>query len=240
MSLSTCTYMYTLCVLSSAITTLDVSSACSTASQKSEQMMASRQTIEHSVTTTISASLAKQSTEQCSSQKKEMATITQNAEPSITSYATYLRGIYTSISQSHTSQHWTYLPRCEFVQLAMIGDEKLRRGGPEEEMIRLAQQGKIETIISQKQQIDLENIFPPPPEPPPTPPPPPPSPSTEHPMPYQLNEHSQPNIDISMLPTLKQRVVLIEGAPGGGKSTLALHICHKWAQGANCFYLNLT
>ena len=29
------------------------------------------------------------------------------------------------------------------------------------------------------------------------------------------------------------RVYLIEGAPGGGKSTLALHICHQWAQGAS-------
>ena len=28
------------------------------------------------------------------------------------------------------------------------------------------------------------------------------------------------------------RTILIEGAPGGGKSTLALHICHQWAQGA--------
>ena len=26
---------------------------------------------------------------------------------------------------------------------------------------------------------------------------------------------------------------VIEGAPGGGKSTLALHICHQWAQGAS-------
>ena len=29
------------------------------------------------------------------------------------------------------------------------------------------------------------------------------------------------------------RLCLIEGAPGGGKSTLALHICHQWAQGAS-------
>ena len=27
--------------------------------------------------------------------------------------------------------------------------------------------------------------------------------------------------------------ILIEGAPGGGKSTLAFHICHQWAQGAS-------
>ena len=29
------------------------------------------------------------------------------------------------------------------------------------------------------------------------------------------------------------RVLLIEGAPGAGKSSLALHICHQWAQGAS-------
>ena len=29
------------------------------------------------------------------------------------------------------------------------------------------------------------------------------------------------------------RVCLVEGAPGGGKSTLALHICHQWAQCAS-------
>ena len=29
------------------------------------------------------------------------------------------------------------------------------------------------------------------------------------------------------------RVLLIEGVPGGGKSTLALHICHQWAQYAS-------
>ena len=115
----------------------------------------------------------------------------------------YLRKLYTSMSHSHTSQHWTHLPRCEFIQLAMIGDEEVRRGGPEEEIIRLAQQGKIETILSRKESIDLINLFSPQPLvvlPPPLPP--------------------------------DTRVLLIEGAPGGGKSTLALHICHQWSQGA--------
>ena len=51
------------------------------------------------------------------------------------------------MSQSHTSQHWSHLQRCEFVQLALIGNEwELRRGDREEEMVRLAQQGRIETI----------------------------------------------------------------------------------------------
>ena len=29
----------------------------------------------------------------------------------------------------------------------------------------------------------------------------------------------------------KQKKVLIEGAPGCGKSTLSLHICHEWTAG---------
>ena len=69
-------------------------------------------------------------------------------------------------------------------------------------MIRLVQQGKIETIISQKEPVELQNLFLPPP--------------------------------LGVLPPPQAvRVCLIEGAPGAGKSTLALHICHQWAQGAS-------
>ena len=133
--------------------------------------------------------------------------ILQDSDP-LTSYASYLRELYTSMSTSRTSQRWAHLPRCEFIQLAMIGSGELRRGDREEEMVRLAQLGRIETIMSHKQSIDLNNLFlPPVPQIQPLvvlPPPPP------HP-----------------------RVLLIEGAPGGGKSTLALHICHQWAQYAS-------
>ena len=132
--------------------------------------------------------------------------------------------------QSHTSQHWSHLPRCEFIQLAMIKDDQVRRGGPEEERVRLAQQGKIEVIMCQKEEIDLSDIFLPSKS---QPPPPPSSPSLESPMPHQT---SQPILSILNLPPLKHRVTLIEGAPGGGKSTLALHICHMWAREA--FFLN--
>ena len=134
------------------------------------------------------------------------------------------------MAQSHTSQHWSHLPRCEFIQLAMIKDDQVRRGGPEEERVRLAQQGKIEVIMRQEEEIDLSNIFLPKKSQPP-PPPPPPSPSLEFPIPHQMII-PQPIYSISILPPLKRRVILIEGAPGGGKSTLALHICHMWAQEA--------
>ena len=123
-------------------------------------------------------------------------------DPLITSYALFLKKRYTSISHNHTSQHWTHLPRCEFIQLAMIKEEEVRRGGPEEEIVRLAQQGKIETIIGRKESINLHNLFLPP----------------------------QPLVVLP--PPQPDRVFVIEGAPGGGKSTLALHICHQWAQDA--------
>ena len=110
-------------------------------------------------------------------------------------------------SQNHTSQHWAHLPRCDFIQLAMIKDEEIRRGGPEEEMIRLAQQGKIETILRHKESIDLVDLFP-------------------------LTPQS-PRPLVVLPPPPPGRVCLIEGAPGGGKSTFALHICHQWAQGAS-------
>ena len=123
----------------------------------------------------------------------------------LASYASYLEVLYTSLSHSRTSQHWAHLPKCEFIQLAMIGAKGLRRGGPEEEMIRLAQQGKIETILDHKKSsVDLHNLFPLP---------------------------AQPLVVLPP-PRPQGRVYLIEGAPGGGKSTLALHICHQWAQGA--------
>ena len=125
-------------------------------------------------------------------------------DPFFSCYASYLKKLYTSMTHSHTSQHWPPLPRCEFLQLAMIGGYGLRRGGPEEEMIRLAQLGKIETIISHKEPIELHNLFQFPP--------------------------SKPQPLVVLPPPPSGRVCLIEGAPGGGKSTLALHICHQWAQ----------
>ena len=133
-------------------------------------------------------------------------TASQRSEQAIqycVSYASYLRELYTSMSQSHTSQHWSHLPRCEFVQLAMIGSEGQRRGDREEEMVRLAQQGRIETIMSYKKPIDLNNLF--------------------------VINSMQPLVVLP--PPAPPRVILIEGAPGGGKSTLALYICHKWARG---------
>ena len=158
-------------------------------------------------------------------------TIGHHPHPLI-SYASYLRELYTSMSHSHTSQHWAYLSRCEFIQLAMIGDEEVRHGGPEEEMIRLAQQGKIETILGNKENIALNQLFnknycdtsPPPP--------PPSSPLLFSPLMMEVSRDPLEGLNLLSLQP-HPRTILIEGAPGGGKSTLALHICHQWAQGAS-------
>ena len=128
--------------------------------------------------------------------------ILQDSDP-LTSYASYLRDIYTSMSHSQTFQHWNHLPECEFIQLAIIDTGEKRREDREEEMVRQTVQGKIKDILVDKKTIDLNNLFPIPPNKPLVVLPPPPRP----------------------------RILLIEGAPGGGKSTLAFHICHKWAQG---------
>ena len=41
----------------------------------------------------------------------------------------------------------------------MIGSGGLRRGDREEEMVRLAQQGRIETIMSHKTPINIDKLF---------------------------------------------------------------------------------
>ena len=109
----------------------------------------------------------------------------------------------------------------------MIKDEELRRGGPEEEMVRLAQLGKIEIILDHKIEISLNQLFtkycdtsstlaspslPIPPLP-------------LSPLPLKQTSHNSLD-DLQPNP----RTILIEG---GGKSTLALHICHQWARGAS-------
>ena len=85
----------------------------------------------------------------------------------------------------------------------MIGSGELRHGDREEEMVRLAQQGRIETIMRHKKPIHLKKLF-----------------RTNQPL-------------VVLPPPPHTRLILIEGAPGGGKSTLALHICYQWAQGAS-------
>ena len=82
----------------------------------------------------------------------------------------------------------------------MIGAQGVRRGGPEEEMIRLAQQGKIETILDHKKIFALEELFQCPKDN--CPPPPPPSPSVPQP---QKRTRKDPfcKVDVNLLSLLR-------------------------------------
>ena len=116
----------------------------------------------------------------------------------IASYSTYLKEVYMSMSHCNITQHWTNLPQCEYIQLAMIENRGLRyRQDRDTAIVRLAQQGEVNTILNEKQPISLGELLYPP---------------------------------LVELPPPVNRVVLFEGAPGGGKTTLALYICHQWAQ----------
>ena len=129
---------------------------------------------------------------------------TVSAVNDIVSYACYLKRVYNDMSQTLTAQHWSHLPRCEYVQLAMIDCKRQQHEIEEEEKRkRLAQKGKIEPILKTTKPIELDSLF------------------------------SMEPLVVLPPPLAIPRVILLEAAPGGGKSTLSLHICHRWAQGAS-------
>ena len=88
----------------------------------------------------------------------------------------------------------------EFIQLTMTIKQQPQPGIPET-LSRLSQHQKIEDILFHEQAISLPDIF--------------------LPSPRALSPHSS-----TQLP----RVLVVEGPAGIGKSTLAFHICHEWAQ----------
>ena len=89
----------------------------------------------------------------------------------------------------------------EFIQLTIITRQQPQHGNPEP-FSRLAQDGNIEDILLCEKAISLSDIFLPSPQ-------------------------AVPLYSSTQLP----RVLVVEGPTGVGKSTLALYICHEWAQG---------
>ena len=152
------------------------------------------------------------------------------ADSSHSDNITYLRTLYIFLSHSQTPQHWDHLPRCNFIQLAIVRAQRLR-SGPDENMAQLSQHGQIDTIVSQEEKITLNQLF--------NkdcdvcPPRPPSSPLSTSLLEQTSQDDPLEGLDLLYLYRPNPRTILIEGAPGGGKSTLALHICHQWAQGAS-------
>ena len=90
---------------------------------------------------------------------KSLDTKRSDSDSSHSDNITYLRTLYMSLSShSQTPQHWTYLPRCDFIQLSIIGAQRLR-SGPEEKIVELSQQGEIDTIMSHNERIPLDQLL---------------------------------------------------------------------------------
>ena len=179
--------------------------------------------------------LAEKSSSESSDEASEEITsnsLGTKADSSHSNNITYLRTLYMSLSHDQTPQHWDHLPRCNFIQLAIVQAQRLR-SGPDEKIVQLSQHGKIDRIMCQEEKITLNQLFSTHKGCDACPPRPPPSPLS----PSLLKQTSQddPLESLNLLPLVRPnpRTILIEGAPGTGKSTLALHICHQWAQGAS-------
>ena len=105
-------------------------------------------------------------------------------------YANILRGKYQSRFPSVLTLQWPPPPTLKVFNLAMISQRVLRYA-PDDEMVRLLQQGNVSDVVSSRNQVTLDEI--------------------------SCNLHSG-----------RRKVILIEGAPGAGKSTLAWHLCTMW------------
>jgi len=110
----------------------------------------------------------------------------------ITVYAKYLRGKYKAGMSSFFSQQWPPPPTYKVLKLAMIVDEKVRYGSPDD-ITRHTIHGRVNDVLYTKKSVELRGIF--------------------------------------QLDTADRKVILIEGAAGLGKSTLAWHICKQWQTG---------
>ena len=115
-------------------------------------------------------------------------------------YADFLRACYTQ--HEPTSTKWPHLDARKYVKLAVISNEYDDR----EDLVKFREQtihGSIDDILEWKAPIEMEDIL---------------KPKCV----YKSQQHKQKEYPVTQL--------LIEGAPGIGKSTFAWEVCQKWGQ----------
>ena len=123
------------------------------------------------------------------------------AESSVAKYAFFLRSCYTE--HEYKSMKWPHLDARRYFNLAVISNEYMGR----KELIKFREQtihGSIDDILKRKAPIEMKDIL-------------------------------KPNYIKRLCPTIMNKEypvtqLLIEGAPGIGKSTFAWEMCQKWAQ----------
>ena len=115
-------------------------------------------------------------------------------------YADFLRSCY--VKHQCTSTKWPYLDAMNYINLAVISNEHANK----KELVRFRQQtihGSIDDILEGKAPIDMKDIL---------------KPNYV----YENEKNEQTQCPVTQL--------LIEGAPGIGKSTFAWEVCQKWGQ----------
>ena len=108
-------------------------------------------------------------------------------------YANTLKDKYRSGVPTFLTLQWPPPPTRKVFNLAMISQRALKYGH-DEELVRLLQKGDVNSAVSSRNTVTLEQI--------------------------SDNLHSK-----------GRKIILIEGAPGAGKSTLAWHLCKRWEAG---------
>ena len=119
-------------------------------------------------------------------------------------YLDYLKFLYASLDKKQTSSdQWPPSATKKFFRLAMIQTATVQRRYIDDRFVQMTITGKVDDILRQKYPIQLEDIFK----------------ETEHQREVTKENEGQ------------RKVILFEGAPGCGKSTLSVYICQQWEKG---------
>ena len=114
----------------------------------------------------------------------------------------YLKLLYKSLTPTQVSADtWPPSATRKVFNLAMIETKEVHRGQIQDEFIRQTITGKVDDILREKHPIQLEDIF----------------------------KNSEKAEDQKR--KYRRKVVLLEGAPGCGKSTLSVYISQQWGEG---------
>ena len=120
-------------------------------------------------------------------------------------YLDYLKFLYASLDKKQTSSdQWPPSATKKFFRLAMIQTAIVQRDYINDNFVRMTITGKVDDILQHKYPIQLEDIFK----------------ETEHQRQVTRKENEG-----------RRKMVLLEGAPGCGKSTLSVYICQQWEKG---------
>jgi len=132
-------------------------------------------------------------------------------------YSDYLKRLYQQLEPVRILK-WPTLPHYEYVTLAMIERGRMTYGKMDE-FTKLTVRGKPDDIMQKKKKTELQHIF---------------FKKGKTTCQKDKNTHqkdkntSQKDKNTSQKDKNTRQVILIEGAPGAGKTMLVWHICREW------------